>query len=370
MVKRKIGILTLPLHGNYGGVLQLFALKKFLLELGHEVIHINRWKNIQKPKGAIKLILKGKGVKSILMNYIDPSYNFKKETAIFSNFIDKYIAPSSDLLRSTKQLDSYFKEANFDAVIVGSDQVWRERYTPNVYDYFLDFDFGETKKISYAASYGLNEYEAIKSKPTKIAALLKDFDAISVREDIAVEWFGSLGIDNVEHVIDPTLLLLKEDYDSILDQGEKFEDKKLVTYILDDSVECEDAIAKVASHKNLAPYNLRIKTKSGSEDRQDCLIEHWLKSFRDANFILIDSFHGLVFSALFNVPFIAICNASRGAARFTSICKQLGLEDRLVFGYDDITEDLLNQKIDWKDVNTRLTSLRKNSKSFLEKSLV
>lgn len=365
----KIGILTLPLHGNYGGVLQLFALKRVLLELGHDVVHINRWKNIQSPRYAIKSILKGKGVKNVLMDYIKPEYNFYKSTTLFSSFIEKYIAPSSKLLRSSDQLGAYLKEADLDAVIVGSDQVWRQRYTPSKYDYFLDFPMGGTKKISYAASFGLDEYEAIDSDIKKVSILLKDFNSISVREDILIEWCRSLGVEGVKHVLDPTLLLLKEDYEKIIDRSKSTGEKRLVTYILDDSIECKNTISKVASIKDLTPYNLRIKNKRKSIDSEEGSIEHWVQSFMDADFILIDSFHGLVFSVLFNVPFIAICNVSRGAARFTSICKQLGVTERLVFNYDDITEELLNKKIDWVSVNEQLACLREDSISYLKESL-
>lgn len=364
---KSIGILTLPLHGNYGGLLQLFALKKVLEGLGHNVIHINRWRSTPNYKGIISSILKGRSLKPIIDDYLNPNKNYLLATSTFSDFIEKHITPSSELLRSSRALSNYLIQADFDAVIVGSDQVWRERYTPCIYDYFLDFNLPNTKKISYAASYGLSEYENLQSDPKKVASLLKDFDAVSVREDIALEWCKELGVEDARHVLDPTLLLTKKCYAELLGRAVKPDHRQLVTYILDDSEDCEEAIDRVKCHLSLVSCDLRIQNAENSDPKSG--IEHWVGSIMHADFVLIDSFHGLVFSALFNVPFIAVCNASRGSARFTSVCRQLGLEDRLVFDYAEITDELIDQEIDWEAVNQKLSSLRGESIEFIKRAL-
>ena len=99
------------------------------------------------------------------------------------------------------------------------------------------------------------------------------------------------------------------------------------------------------------------------------LVEQWLCSFRDANFIITDSFHGCVFSIIYNKPFIAIGNKSRGLSRFTSLLKLFGLEGRLVDCLSEVNEDVVNMNIDWRKVNAILKDEQRRSRKFLKENL-
>ena len=95
----------------------------------------------------------------------------------------------------------------------------------------------------------------------------------------------------------------------------------------------------------------------------------WLRGFRDAEFIVTDSFHGTVFSIIFNKPFIAIGNESRGMSRFQSLLKMFGLEDRLVFRSEQVNRELINRPIDYHKVDELLESYKRFSLGFLTKAL-
>ena len=109
----------------------------------------------------------------------------------------------------------------------------------------------------------------------------------------------------------------------------------------------------------------------GRENIQKCIfppIEQWIKGFMDADFVVTDSFHGTVFSIIFNKPFVAIVNKERGAARFTSLLNMFGLSDRLVYSIDDI-EKIYSKSIDYDHVNDVLRSKRIESLEFIYSNL-
>jgi len=95
----------------------------------------------------------------------------------------------------------------------------------------------------------------------------------------------------------------------------------------------------------------------------------WLKSFIDAEYVVTDSFHGCVFSIIFNKPFIAIGNKDRGMARFNSLLKMFNLEDRLISSADELADKLLLSKINWASINYKIIKERKKSNDFLQKNL-
>src|SRR5690606_7594300 len=157
-MKKKIAILTQPLGSNYGGIIQNYALQKVLKDLGHEPITINR-KGSEWTK-AIKLWRRLKNLINIHVlnkNRLTPS-DLEKITEHTQKFINENIQ-LSPLIENTTDLKKHFNKNDFDAVIVGSDQTWRPKYSPNIYNYYLDFlkDNNQIKKLAYASSFGTAE---------------------------------------------------------------------------------------------------------------------------------------------------------------------------------------------------------------------
>ncbi len=370
-MSKKIGILTLPLIANYGGILQCMALYGFLKSKGYEVVLLNnrpcfpKWK-----KMAIKLF------------ELLPFQNYKglreqrKKNLQFRRLIDSYFDKKTKPLLSKKDFLEFGKECDFDALVVGSDQVWRYEYINDGYyeRYFLDFlKANSIKRIAYAASFGKNQIdERIDlSEHSPLLGEIRKFHSISVRESEGVnlcrDFFFRRDAGNV---LDPTLLVGVEFYDKFLSQGDEKNKAKIVSYVLDKSEEKDDIT-------NYIKDKINSKSEKGDTfflneklDNRYLSIEEWLQGIKYSKFVVTDSFHGVVFSILFNKQFIVLANLDRGLDRFSSILRKLNLEERLLLSMDYHTVDLLiDSKIDYGAVNKVLEIEREKSKKFLIESI-
>ena len=361
---KNVGIITLPLNTNYGGTLQAYALHKTLEKLGYNSFFINRrWNNDRKD-------LSYKIKKTMYKNVI--ARNFTK-------FNKVNLQPSTEEITSEAQMKNYDWN-KFRAIIVGSDQVWRFEHTTGVgNNYFLDFiTTNNIKKISYAASFGTSIIKCDNVKKKNISELLKSFNAISVREDSGVEICkNEFDVDAIQ-VLDPTLLLEKDEYLRLIEEREGKKEKNiLATYVLDNSSEKLNIINKV--RKTLELNTRAINSSINITSIKSLLfnmnnmvlpsIESWIKGINEADFVVTDSFHGTVFSIIFNKQFLCIGNKERGLTRFTSLLKLLDLEDRLIFSEKDINETLIKSKINYEKVNKILKDKRRESLDFLIRSI-
>ena len=373
-MKKKIAILTQPLGHNYGGIIQNYALQKVLKDMGHQPETINRVGNRHTSK--IRPIL-SKAKQFIYKHLLGKNILTKKDRERISNnnvkFLNKYINRSR-LINTDKDLAEYFKNKNFDAVIVGSDQTWRPKYSPNIYNYYLDFleDNDQIIKLAYASSFGTAEWEYTDEQTQICKELAKKFDAISVREATGVDLCREkLGVEAV-HLVDPTLLLTADDYNVLINKPK--ENKELFTYVLDESKDKQDFIQLIGKQLNLKQHSSQARKfdpgirRSFNEYIMPPL-EDWLQGFRDAKFVITDSFHGTVFSIINQKPFLAIVNKERGASRFESLLSKLGLEERLVYDTTTMEESLLDKQIDYIQVNQQLEKLRKQAFNFLKDNL-
>ena len=162
-------------------------------------------------------------------------------------FRDTYIPNLSHLITDNEGMQE-LNSMGFDAYIVGSDQCWRPRYSPAIQNYFLDFVANDckAKRIAYAASFGVDHWEFTPEDTEKSKELLKKFDAISVREDSAIDLIkNNLGRTDAQHVLDPTMLLSPHQYKKIVDK-EKIAPSpgNLKVYVLDKTPE-KDNIVKM-----------------------------------------------------------------------------------------------------------------------------
>lgn len=212
----------------------------------------------------------------------------------------------------------------------------------------------KAKRIGYATSFGVDNWEYSTEQTIKCSLLVKSFDAISVRKDSAVNLCKEyLGVDVIQ-VLDPTMLLNKDDYIKLVEKDNIKECKRtLMTYILDKSSENTIIIQKVAKELGLIPFSvLPNKTFSevGRKYIDDCIfpnVTDWIRGFMDADYVVTDSFHGTIFSIIFNKPFISIGNAGRGLTRFTSLLKMFGLEHRLILYSNELTLEKIRGVIDF-----------------------
>lgn len=350
---KNIAILTLGLKHNYGGILQAAALYNFLEKEGYNPILLRKYP-IQK------------GWKPIVIKALErlPFQNlkgFRNSYTKYKNnitFFNKYMPNQTQVMTYRFEIEDFLNKNEIHAIVVGSDQVWRYTYINDTeYDtYFLNFNLAKKiKKISYAASFGIDTWEA-PSENSSVKKYLSDFDAVSVRETSGHEICKKEFDKDAEIVLDPTLLIDTSFYLNMI-KDTKRKKYDCITYILDASTKKNELIAKInLKYQHESVFNLLTKNSMLS-------LQDWVASFKATNFVITDSFHGMVFSIIFNKQFIVLLNNNRGKDRFFSLCRLLGLEDRLF----DPTQDLvLNlETINYAEVNERFVKLRKNSKKFL-----
>lgn len=374
----KIAIMTQPLGHNYGGIMQAYALQKVLIDLGHNPTIVNRQKDERNIIYRFALKLKAKA-KQVANHSYSVVFTNREREYILSNmnfFISKNIS-RSEPIKSNKMLIKHFRNENYDAVVVGSDQVWRPKYAANISNNFLDFMqyIPNLIGISYAASFGVDTWEYSRKQTNSYLKLIKNFTAVSVRESDAVKLCKENLKTISEQVLDPTLLLFDTDYKFLVNAPSYKHNKGILTYILDSNPVKTEFISKISNQLNVATFSCQPYSKindikhSSLDDYKYPKVEDWLKSFIEADFVVTDSFHGCAFSIIFNKRFLALGNKSRGISRFTSLLSLLGLQDRLILDYNELSVAKLQEPIDWDEVNQRLNYERQKSLKFLKNSL-
>lgn len=374
----RIAVVTLPLHTNYGGILQAYALKSVLESMGHsadvldrkvKIVMIPRWKRplVYMKRMFLNMISLGKGPEVFRERRLIKELPYV--SAELAPFIETYISP--------RIVDDYSDVGigEYDAFVVGSDQVWRPRYFGKIEDAFLRFaSRWNVRRIAYAASFGTDQLEYSYEQLEACSRLLSRFDAVSVREKSGVvicdEWFDR---EDVEHVLDPVMLCEADVYKDLASGylGGPAKGKTL-TYILDKTPEKEAVSERVAAWMGCGIYDVSVSVSDRSipiGERVVPALEKWLAAFADSEFVVTDSFHGCVLAILFHKPFVVLGNAGRGLSRIYSLLELLGLEDRLVGGLDpDDDGEYYISAPDWESIDAAILSERKKSMDFLKRS--
>lgn len=384
----KIGILTQPLHTNYGGLLQNYALQYVLKHMGHEPETIL----YEGTKNKITFIGMLSYVKRSLLHNINP-IKFKgpkyvpinKERSYIRQhtqaFIEKYIR-KTEPLKSHIDFIALAANSKYQAYVVGSDQCWRPMYNKTyLCEMFLGFaEYAkDVKRVAYAISFGTSEWEMNPELTQECARLAQKFDMITTREDTGVELCKENLRVEAKLVLDPTLLLSKEVYVTMVEDENTPKSKgSLFYYLLDTNKSKLGAVNAIGKKLRLKPFKVMPQYKGDNITKDiiqhhldDCVfppVTMWLKAFMDAEMTIVDSFHGMVFSIIFNKPFWVIGNKKRGMSRFTSLLGLLGLGNRLT-DVEELTTIDINEPIDWNNVNGIIEKMKRNSLAILEKSL-
>lgn len=345
-----VGVVGWWYNENYGGALTYYALHQTLKQMGLSVLMI------EKPSES-------------------PEYRPNTST-IPRRFAAKYYHVSKNYHPNTMgELNRYCS-----AFLSGSDQLfspWLWEYSGP--PYYLDFAAPNKTIVSYASSFG-NDYAASPQYSLRVGYWLRRFDAISVREDYGVEilqnHFGIRGA----HVADPVFLCGVEEYEKLI-QNSHAEKKEpyVLSFLLDPDSHKREAVQRMAAQFDKPALNL-LHAMDFEENRKkldlpntktDLDIEDWLFYYRNADFILTDSFHGTCFAIIFKKPFISIANTRRGDKRFVSLLKELGLLERLVYDPARIGQDkTLFQDIDYEKVYRILDEKAAFSREWLRQALL
>ncbi len=364
----RVGILTFHMAHNYGAMLQAYALRKKICEMGFdcEVIDyrnpaIYNWHRKDKLKKLTKdngfIIGSMKYAKRIITGY----YTKDKRWYGFNNFMEKDIGISKRTYEDVSEL----KNLDYDTYVCGSDQIWNTEHSGGIYSgYFLDFTNKNVKRIAYAASKGPVEIKDSEKKD--FFNLLSKFDYIGVREKGLKDSLEAIGIKNSQWVLDPTLLLKSEEWIKIANYR-KFDNYILIYKIKDDFklYECARKIAKESGCKIIEiTYNKNESLKDIIQ-LEDCGPREFLGLFNKASYVVTNSFHGTCFSIIFNKIFYSIPYQGL-SSRMDSLLNLLDLNDRKVENLDEFS---LNTNINYNEVNIKLNKERQASLEFLKNSL-
>ena len=348
---KKIAILTITNSGlNFGNRLQNFALQESLRDCGAEVETIQSAKSV---KGSIILSSIRRTIKMIVKN--------DKRRKCFNHFNKKYVTFSKKI-RYENINESDFAN-KYDAFVAGSDQVWNPNFHFN-----SDFEFAsfapENKRYSYAASIGVSD---IKGEHKE--AFIKNIQGmkeLSVREEDSIPLIRRLtGRDALIHV-DPTMLLEKEKYfeiEEIPPQG--LPEKYLLTYFLGNVPdEYQRNIQKLADRLSLEVVNL---SETKGTKYYEIGPQHFLYVLHHADYICTDSFHGSVFSILFEKRFSIFVRTDNDVpmnSRVETLVHKFGLQERLTENMN--VEDAL-VAINYERVNEILAKERVEAKEYIKR---
>lgn len=381
----RIGIVTYwSSSDNYGQQLQCFALQKYLIGLGYDAYlikymptsHIPLWRRIARSVKYRLLVSSEQKEKDRNTKLISERNKLLNCRRGFKEFRDKYIKSTEIVYRNIKELRNNPPAA--DIYICGSDQVWNNSLKdPDTAGWFLDFGKPTVKRVSYAASIGR---DIDSSEINRFTKYLKNFNAISVREQKAYTLCHQLGFDKSIIAIDPTLLLNSSAYDSIeIDSNGTDVAGKPYVFIYTLNIRTAEEIYWDDFQKIIAKDGLQIRSVSSSGylparellpgvQNEQATIPKWLSLIKHSEYVITTSFHGVVFCLLYHKPFYAVLlnnEYSKGNDRIISLLESLHLSNLIVSNRESLKQ-INFENIDWVDVDAMIALLRQQSTHFID----
>lgn len=366
-MKKTVAYLTRHHISNYGSVLQAYATQRTLEKLGYSPICIDYYRRDEQPDRLVptRLICSPWNA-----NVLKRMVFLLTQTPVY-RFADDRFAGYRKLLHMTGRRYASEQELRddpptADIYMTGSDQTWNAVTCGDLDPvYFLSFLGDESKKVSYAASFG----KAVLSSDEKalIAPLLKRYDAITVREKSGCSLLAEMGLQG-HQVLDPVLLLSQKEWAELIPQRE-CKERYILVYQLHPNKDFERFAAAFARRTGLKMY--RISHCFHHAVRCGHFLccpppEEFLYYIQSAAYLLTDSFHGTAFAAALNTPFIDVLPKAN-SERISSLLQLIGHEERILTDYDDFS--LVDRKIDFQQVNEKLLVERQRSITLLSSML-
>ena len=360
----KITINTIVDYNNYGNRLQNYALQEILQNLGHEVETLKNYTKKEAPfyiklvnsikEGDLKEKIKNKFTKDTVDYSLD-----SQRVANFKKFTNDYIKETEKSVDQTSSDFSFLQDT--ECFVIGSDQVWNYNFTR-----FSDIDFAlfsEASKISYAASFGVSDIP--KSLENKYSEGLGQIDFISVRERAGKKIVEKISDKTATVVLDPTMLLSKEQWKYLVNDSTQYEEPFILTYFLEEPLEVNNRYVYDYANKN----GLQVKRLGTRED-----LEMWVSDprefvnlFSQAEAVFTDSFHACVFAIIFEKYFeVFDRNTSMESmnSRIDTLLQDFDLENR----WNRVGQNVQSE-IDYVRVMELLQIRRTESLDFLKTAL-
>lgn len=370
--KKKCGMVTLY-DDNYGTCLQAYALYSKLISLGvnPEIIKYNRCvRNASSQHKGLMARLKHMGLAGVI-DYLK-SYSFIKDRKFgFELFRKKYLTFTEE----TSYRDSLSIETiqRYDVFVCGSDMIWSEEFIDDWQFFYLDFVPSE-KTISYAPSFGKNEIS--EDARSKCKEYLSRIRFRSCREEAGVEMIRQYFGMEFKQVVDPTILLDSSEWNELIGTKERLiEEKYTLTYVFGGLDGKRSNTFRQVQNLNLGKHRvIAMNRKQYNEKAFKGIIGpiEFLRLYRDSEFIITDTFHGLIFALIFQKPFIVLKREDAGhwakySDRMTSTLDMLGLRDRYVDSSTAIQRSIC--ELDYSEINKILKRKREESLEYLGSSI-
>lgn len=359
----KIGILTYHRSQNYGALLQARAMQEYLRSLGHDTYFIDYWpkysSDVYKPFAFER--------------FKKLSYITKVKYCIRALLI--FIRQSKRAERTNKFIENYLTVSDareFDAVIYGSDQIWRKQRSSET-GYFNPIYFGNnyvfaSKKIAYAASMGKIEIDTIEDVEF-IKKYLQNFSSLSVREKQLQNVLQSKTNIDVSLVLDPVFLLTRNQWLSFINK-EIIPDYKYIFYYrlapLKETDIIVETLVKKTGYKVIEMRGYMPNFKFGHRYKMTSDARDFLSYLTHAEYVVTSSFHGTALSTIMGKQFYCYCKSGI-SDRLTSLLSILNLSDRFITKYFDKIE--INNIIDYSVVDKIREECAVMSRLWLNKSL-
>lgn len=364
---KRIGIITYHRSRNYGAQLQAYASRVTLEKMGYkaEVIDCN---HIGQTKSIFSWHFRDfRGLCGALRNNLLACVSERKRAKLFAEFSRTAIGVSAPC-HTKDELERQCR--NYDAVITGSDQVWHPQICEGNTAFFLDLPLKREQKIAYAPSFGVSEYT--EAEVQRYMPLINDIAHLSAREKVGQELILRHTGREATLVLDPTMLLTREDWERLAKPAPYKKPYLFYFTILNEPAGLDTLVRRIAAERGLQIVrigSLKDLLKRGFINARANGPREFLGLVRDADFVVTSSFHGTVFSILFEKDFLCILNNNNRNSRLETLTEQTGLREQLVRHVSsyDFRHDYHHP--DYRASALRISRLREASLNFLRQAL-
>lgn len=364
----KIGLITVHHAYNYGAMLQAYATYIALKRLDCDVEFIDYDNTTFKKERSI--FLPNKSIGDILRNMRNLMHLSKQKMRIV-RFEEFY-----SMLPKSKRywLNNYdFSDTEYDCIMVGSDQTFCLKLTGNPEDmrgFFLQHT-GKAKRLSYASSMGEKCSELTKEDDVWLSTCFRKFDSLLVRDEKSADYIFRLIGEKPKVVIDPTLLLSMKDWDAMISKEEKQMGEYIAFYTVLSGEWVVRFTKKISEYLGLKVIALhptnRFDMKSNFIFKSDCGPKEFISVIKNAKYVITTSFHATVFSIIYHKKFMSLLVGEGN--RISSLLNSLGIEKRSIRDGKEYSCSLIDEGIDYNEVDKKLERLRKYSIDCLNNSL-
>ena len=365
---KKIGIVTIHKINNYGAVEQAYALNQYLRNQGHDVKTVDF--RTYRVAESYRIFRPIHSFMDVIRNLQALCYSSKLlcRKRRFDEFLEKNVPMTEEAYYSNQELEQ--ANLDFDYYICGSDQIWNT-YCKNYDDAFI-LSFAKGKKISYAASMGASSIR--DDLQSKFHDELQKYNAISVRENTAVDVIADISGQKVSHVVDPVFLLEAGEWKKV--SSDALIDKPYIFFyfVHGDLPGMRDYVRKLGeeTHLPIVVVNMNLREmRYKNIKRYDAGPAEFISLIENAEYVCTNSFHACAFSIIFKKKFLVFTDRSKAkgatSSRIYSILNTFGLQDRVATEKSRIADMMV--EIDYDNVYEKLNPMIQKSKQFLKEAL-